>query len=157
MVKVFVFLILLVIFYPLYVNKEIKIKKHTDEVVPIVIKKANFYVYKDSLEKEGSFRKLIFNNKNYVVFDIFLKDINTSNEIFAKKAILKRNLYIYNFLAKSKDLKLKSKTAIYFIKEDKVIGGEFNLTTDNYFAKGKEFFLSKDILKAKDIYARIKR
>ena len=150
MVKVLVFLLILtgIIIYPVIISSNLpKIQRVEIKNLPnIEIVNGKFFIFKNLLEKKGSFDKLdLLNQKSYLLFNLNVYDLLKKEYYFTKKAIFKENIVKgFNVYYKNSNFELNTTKAIYNRKNRMLIGGRFKIISNDYKGYGLKFKLDKN-------------
>jgi len=150
MVKIvlFLFILILVLIFPIYENSRIKI--NTEELknfnIPLAeIKRGKFFVYDVNLSKKGNFLDFEIYKKFYKAKKVSIKDLIKKEEYIADKLLLKQNnLKLFNLKYKNNNYFLISNYVIYNLKDKNIKGNKFFLYANDYNGSGKRFFIDSN-------------
>jgi len=153
MVRILIFVLMItgIIFYPVYSVYGNKTAKQADvkkiEIPDVEITEGRFRMYAKTLEKTGKFKflNIYYKKEYYIMWDITVRDLLSSERYRAEKNILKNDDIIgYNVFYRNNDFELITSKAVYK-KNKKILKGEkFKLTANNFKGEGKFFIIDKN-------------
>ncbi|AZV46896.1 hypothetical protein C3L23_06310 [Nautilia sp. PV-1] len=162
MVKAVSFAVLVfgIMLYPLLMGeyKTTHTVKASAKLPDVEFNKGKFYIYNGELQKEGSFKKLDMYKKNYIAYDLNVKDLVKLEDYKADKTVFEDDLVTgYNVWYKNKDIELITNLA-YYNKITKLLsGGKVKLYSKDFRGYGKSFKMDdKKNLYAKNIIYYLK-
>ncbi|MEO1928173.1 MAG: hypothetical protein ABGX26_05735 [Nautiliaceae bacterium] len=152
--KFFFFLFIFVVsVYPIVVGSENYVEKKKKEIIlpEVEIKKGNYFLYKEILEKNGSFSSLKKFDSKYVVYNLVVDDLIKKAFYKAKKTLFfKEKIVGFDVYYKDEALELISDKAIYDKTTKELKGEGFKLFNKDIRGYGSSFVIDKN----KNIFAK---
>ncbi len=155
-IVLFVLILIVILIYPIYENSKISVisDNNVSKNLPLVkFFKGEFFSYEPILSKEGNFKVLEVYKNKYLLFDMNVFNILKKEHFSSKQGYLKNNiLHLIAFRYKNDKYSFFSDEVFYNLKTKNIKGDNFFLTSVDYNATGRKFFIdSKRDIKANNI------